>query len=70
MCTLQFDALSDFALGKGVGKVVLMLDDDKAGLAAITRICTKVYHGSSDILSFVCTYVEYFVRAERAHNAF
>ena len=29
-------------LGKSVGKLILFLDDDRAGLAAVIRVCTKV----------------------------
>ena len=29
-------------LGKTVGRIILFLDDDKAGLAAVIRLCTKV----------------------------
>ena len=33
---------TDQQLGRGGGKIILLLDDDKAGLAAVVRICTKV----------------------------
>jgi hypothetical protein len=29
-------------LGKSAGKIILLLDDDRAGLSAAVRICTKV----------------------------
>ena len=36
-------------LGKTVGRIILFLDDDKAGLAAVIRLCTKVTLKNTEI---------------------
>ena len=33
-------------LGKNAGKIILLLDDDRAGLSAAVRVCTKVEYSS------------------------
>ena len=43
-------------LGKTVGRIILFLDDDKAGLAAVIRLCTKVTLKFVDHISFLLIY--------------
>ena len=43
-------------LGKTVGRIILFLDDDKAGLAAVIRLCTKVTLKFVDHIFFLLIY--------------